>query len=80
MASCIAYCDYIASLVRNHVLQHDTEHILFEVGPVRLDLAPSGALRSTTKVVNVVDRNGKKYRVTVEETNENDTSYYRFDQ
>lgn len=67
MNNTMAYCDYIAHLVRQHALVNDSEDLLFEVGPVQVDLAPTGALRSTAKTLNVTDKNGKRYRVTVEE-------------
>jgi len=37
------------------------------VGKVRWDLSDDGQFLSTKKTMSVVDRNGKMYRVTVEE-------------
>jgi hypothetical protein len=37
------------------------------VGKVQWDLGPNGEFLSTRKVMSVVDRNGKSYRVIVEE-------------
>ena len=62
----LAYCDYIANELRKGLLA-DEAGILADVAPVRWDLDERGAFRSTAKQVAVTDRNGKRYRITVEE-------------
>jgi len=37
------------------------------VGKTRWDLDSSGAFLSTRKTISVIDKNGKAYRVTIEE-------------
>jgi hypothetical protein len=60
-----SYCDYIAHLITKIA---DREDILADIGPVRLDLHPrDGYLMSTKKTVMITDRNGRRYRVSVEE-------------
>lgn len=66
----LAYCDYIAHLISRHIKHHDASGLLWQVGNPRYDLDSSGALNSTSKTIEIVDLNGKKYRVTVEEINE----------
>lgn len=63
----LAYCDYIAHLIAGHIRHFDTQGILWQVDRPRMDLAEDGSLASTCKTVEIVDLNGKKYRVTVEE-------------
>jgi hypothetical protein len=63
----LAYCDYIAHLIAGHIRQFDTKDILRDVGCPSYDLDESGAFVSTTKTITVSDRNGKKYKITVEE-------------
>ena len=62
-----AYCDYIASLIQSNLKANDTEKLLSNVGRTQLDLSPTGSFLSTRKTIEVEDRNGKKYRITVEE-------------
>mgnify|MGYP006294309475 CR=1 FL=1 len=62
-----AYCDYIASLIQSNLKANDTEKLLSNVGRTQLDLSPTGSFVSTKKTIEVEDRNGKKYRITVEE-------------
>lgn len=62
------YNDYIAHVCAVALARPDPEHIIKSAGPVQHDLHPQGGyLVSSTKVVLVEDRNGVKYRVTVEE-------------
>jgi hypothetical protein len=65
--SYVAYCDYIAHNIVNNLKANDTERLLSSVSRPQYDLTESGAFASTKKVINVEDRNGRKYRVTVEE-------------
>lgn len=62
----LAYCDYIATQLRKGLLE-DGNGLLSAVFPVRWDLDAQGAFVSTKKSVDVVDLNGKQYRITVEE-------------
>lgn len=65
--SYIVYCDYIASLIVGNLKANDTEKLISSVGRPQYDLGPDGSFRSTKKVIEVEDRFGTKYRVTVEE-------------
>ena len=65
--SLMAYCDYIASLIQGNLKANDTEKLLSSVGRTQFDLSPTGSFVSTKKTIEVEDRNGKKYRITVEE-------------
>lgn len=62
----LAYCDYIATQLRKGLLE-DGNGLLSAVFPVRWDLDDRGAFVSTKKTVDVVDMNGRQYRITVEE-------------
>jgi hypothetical protein len=66
----LAYCDYIANVIRTS-LREDTSNplsLVDTVTPVIMDLHPDeGYMLSTKKTVEVFDKNGKKYLVTVEE-------------
>jgi hypothetical protein len=65
--SYLVYCDYIAHTIVNNLKANDTERLLSSVSRPQYDLTDTGAFASTKKVINVEDRNGHKYRVTVEE-------------
>jgi hypothetical protein len=65
--SYIAYCDYIAHTIVNNLKANDTERLLSSVSRPKYDLTPEGGFASTKKTIEVEDRNGRKYRVTVEE-------------
>lgn len=65
--SYVAYCDYIAHTIVNNLKANDTEKLLSSVSKPQYDLTQSGAFASTKKTIDVEDRNGRKYRVTVEE-------------
>jgi hypothetical protein len=65
--SYIVYCDYIAHTIVNNLKANDTERLLSSVSRPKYDLTPEGGFASTKKVIEVEDRNGIKYRVTVEE-------------
>jgi len=66
----IAYCDYIASSIRNAMhdkIDNCCENMLAGVGNIRWDLAEDGSFGTTKKTLKVVDFNGKEYQITVEE-------------
>ena len=65
--SYVVYCDYIAHTIVNNLKANDTERLLSSVSRPQYDLTESGAFASTKKTIEVEDRNGRKYRVTVEE-------------
>ena len=67
--SLIAYCDYIAHLIKTNLKYEDMkdQSMLFSVGKVNWDMTPEGAFASTKKTIMVEDQNGRKYRITVEE-------------
>ena len=51
----------------NNLKANDTEKLLSSVSRPQYDLTDTGAFASTKKTIEVEDRNGRKYRVTVEE-------------
>jgi hypothetical protein len=63
----IAYCDYIAHVIKGNLLVNDDERLLDEVGGIQYDMTPSGEFNSTTKTIDVLDVFGKQYRITVQE-------------
>ena len=66
----LVYCDYIAHLIATNTKKNDCEQskLLLEVGPSRMDLHPQfGHLVSTKRTIEVIDKQNKKYRITVEE-------------
>jgi len=63
----IAYCDYIAHLIQHNLKFNDTERMLSSVGRTQYDTDPSGSFASTKKTIMVEDRNGKQYKITIEE-------------
>jgi len=65
--SYVVYCDYIAHLISKELKANDHERLLSSVSRPQFDLTPTGGFRSTKKTIEVEDRFGKKYRVTVEE-------------
>ncbi len=65
--SYIVYCDYIAHIISKELKANDTERLLSSVSRPQYDLTESGAFATTKKTILVEDRNGTKYRVTVEE-------------
>jgi len=62
----LAYCDYIAAIIKKNLLPNDTERLLDEVGKVQYNLSPSGDF-DTTKTIDVLDMQGKMYRITIQE-------------
>ena len=65
--SYVVYCDYIAHTISKELKANDTERLLASVSRPKYDLTPEGGFASTKKVIEVEDRFGTKYRVTVEE-------------
>jgi len=65
--SYVAYCDYIAHTISKELKANDTERLLSSVSRPQFDITPEGKFASTKKTIEVEDRFGKKYRITVEE-------------
>ena len=70
----IAYCDYIASFIRDAIKKEIEEdntrhvrHFLRAIGNIQWDFGEDGRFESTKKTLEVLDFNGKEYRITVEE-------------
>lgn len=62
----IAYCDYIAYLVQNG-LREDSENLIGKVQPTKMDLSEEGYFNSPTKIIELTDSFGSKYKVTIEQ-------------
>ena len=69
MKSIIAYCDYIAHLIKGNLmtLDHQDERLLEEVSKIQYDLGIEGEFCSTMKTIDVIDIYGKQYRITIQE-------------
>jgi hypothetical protein len=63
----LAYCDYIAFLIRENLMQLDKRNLLDEVGKVQFDFGMGDEFTSTAKTIDVLDMQGKAYRITVQE-------------
>ena len=63
----LSYCDYIANIVQKSLMQFDQENLLDKVGRIKLDLDLDGVFNSTVKTIDIVDMQGKAYRVTIQE-------------
>jgi len=65
----LAYCDYIAKVISEAMKKDADKYSSYidNVGKTQWDLDPQGKFLSTRKTMSVIDRNGKAYRVTVEE-------------
>ncbi len=63
----LAYCDYIVHRIHADLSKFDPERLIAKVDRPKWDLREDGSLGSTAKAVIVTDKNGKTYRVTVEE-------------
>ncbi len=67
----LSYCDYIAYTILKPALDTDYDSnmgMLSEVGEVKMDLCKkAGYMLSTTKTIMVTDKNGRKYKVTIED-------------
>ena len=64
----LEYCDYIMTLIRDNLLVNDVdEHkILRSVTRMKYDLHEDGSLATTKKIMHTTDKNGIRYRITVE--------------
>jgi hypothetical protein len=69
MKPIIAYCDYIAHLIKGNlmILDHQDERLLEEVSKIQYDLGIEGEFNSTMKTIDVIDIHGKQYRITIQE-------------
>jgi hypothetical protein len=65
--SYLVYCDYIANVISRELKVNDTERLIASVSRPQYDMTESGSFASTKKTIMVEDRNGTKYRITVEE-------------
>jgi hypothetical protein len=66
--SSMCYCDYIADLIKKIMSQADEKDLISKVGPIRYDLHPiDGYMVSTKKTIDITDRYGKMYKITIEE-------------
>jgi hypothetical protein len=65
----LAYCDYIAKVISEAMKKDADKYSSYidNVGKTQWDLGEKGEFLSTRKTMTVVDRNGKCYRVIVEE-------------
>jgi len=65
----LAYCDYIAHqcVIGMKDAEGRGPGLIANVGPVQFDLNEQGQFCSTKKTIEVVDVNGKRYSVTIEE-------------
>lgn len=65
----LAYCDYIAYLISTELKALDTssQKLLASVDRVQYDFGYHDEFLTTTKTIDVEDRFGKQYRITVQE-------------
>ncbi len=63
----IAYCDYIAFLIRENLIDLDKRRLIDNVGKVQFDFGSYDEFTSTAKTIDVLDMQGKAYRITVQE-------------
>jgi len=63
----LAYCDYIAHLIQKNLMNLDNENLLDAVGKIQFHLGEHDEFASTMKTVDVLDMQGKAYRITVQE-------------
>ena len=71
----LAYCDYIAHLIKKHLKDQDLrDKVLIDtVGSIRFDLDQHGRMLSSKKQISVVDIQGKTYTITIEENDNGST-------
>lgn len=69
----LAYCDYISHIIQKNLKKNDQEGLIDVVGKVQFDLNPDGTYRSTKKVINLVDKHGTGYTITIEEKRDEHT-------
>jgi hypothetical protein len=69
MRRLVADCEYVAHLIKSNLKDLDTKDskLLSSVGRMEWDIGPRGEFVSTKKTINVEDRYGKKYKITIEE-------------
>lgn len=67
----LVYCDYIADRIQKALVAAKNDVFaavpLSDVGRIKYDLDSNGSFVSTKKSVEVVDGNGRRYLVTVQE-------------
>lgn len=63
----LAYCDYIAHVIQKNLLSVDTENLLNEVGKIQFHFGENEEFASTMKTIDVLDMQGKAYRITIQE-------------
>lgn len=63
----LAYCDYIAHVIHSSLLPNDDEKLLDQISRIQYDLGFAGEFNSTMKTIDVIDINGKQYRITIQE-------------
>jgi len=61
-----AYCDYLAFLIRENLMTLDKRNLIDEVGKVQYDLGWDSELKTTLKTIDVLDMQGKQYRITIQ--------------
>lgn len=61
------YCDYIAFTIRENLINIDKRGLIDEVGKVQYDLNMDGDKESSLTTIDVLDMQGKQYRITVQE-------------
>jgi hypothetical protein len=71
----LAYCDYIAHLIKKHLKDQDLRDkaLIDTVGSIRFDLDENGRMLSSKKQISVVDIQGKTYTITIEENDSGST-------
>lgn len=64
----LAYCDYIAHIIKESLEANKNGEIPFEqVGRVKMDLNELGHFMSTKKTIRLLDGNGKSYQISITE-------------
>jgi hypothetical protein len=63
----MAYCDYIAHVMKQGLSMLDNKKLISAVGVINYDTDTNGSFVSTKKSFKVKDMQGKAYTVTVEE-------------
>lgn len=63
----LAYCDYIAHLIQKNLIGLDSEKLLDAVGRIQFHLGENEEFASTMKSIDVLDMQGKAYRITIQE-------------
>jgi hypothetical protein len=61
------YCDYIAFTIRENLINIDKRGLIDEVGRVQYDLGIDGDKESSLTTIDVLDMQGKQYRITIQE-------------